>query len=73
MTPIRSGNQVDDLAGGLVDARQLAAIVTQVVEAEDALGLDNAASRQASASKPRPVAAGRGYLRSEAVLWWRSR
>jgi hypothetical protein len=68
MTPIRSGNQVDDLAGGLVDARQLAAIVTQVVEAEDALGLDNAASRQASASKPRPVAAGRGYLRSEAVL-----
>lgn len=37
----RSGNQVDDLAGGLVDARQLAAIVTQVVEAEEALRLDN--------------------------------
>jgi hypothetical protein len=31
----------DDLSGGLVDERQRAAIATQVVEAEDALGLDN--------------------------------
>jgi hypothetical protein len=63
----RSGDDVDDLAGVLVDQFEFAAVVPQVIQAENAFGVIDG---RVETRERVHAAAGRGDPGGEAVLGW---